>query len=128
MSNPKKRAAEAAPSSKKNKKRKTKGSRDDDALDTDLGINTLVARMDNQLLADHLAQKTTRFGSDLSPVELSDLSVPGKTPHRRTSSQTRAHPLSPQPAVYRTRRRGKKTGLSSTFPPSWRPSRKMPKA
>ncbi|KAM4064997.1 u3-containing 90S pre-ribosomal complex subunit [Hirsutella rhossiliensis] len=76
MSNPKKRGAESAPPPKKNKKRKTKSSRDDEALDTDLGINTLVARMDNQLLADHLAQKTTRFGGDLSSVELSDLTVP----------------------------------------------------
>ncbi|EQL03546.1 hypothetical protein G6O67_002090 [Ophiocordyceps sinensis] len=76
MSNPKKRSAETAPPPKKNKKRKTKSHPEDEALDTDLGLNTLFARMDNQLLADHLTQKTKRFGSDLSPVELSDLTVP----------------------------------------------------
>lgn len=84
MSNPKKRAAEAAPPSKKNKKRKTKFQHEHEALDTALGINTLVARMENQLLADHLAQKTSRFGSDLSSVELSDLAVPGKPPRDST--------------------------------------------
>ncbi|KAK6820646.1 hypothetical protein PG987_015046 [Apiospora arundinis] len=31
--------------------------------------------MDSQLLADYLAQKTSRFGSDLSPVELADLYI-----------------------------------------------------
>lgn len=78
MSNPKKRAAEDAPPSvKKSKKRKSKFS--EEGLDEQLGVNTLFARMDNQLLADHLAQKMTRFGTDLSPVELSDLSLSGKT-------------------------------------------------
>jgi len=79
MSNPKKRAAadDAAPSSKKAKKKKSKAnSQDDETLDTELGLNTLFSRLDNQLLADYLAQKTTRFGSDLSPVEIADLALP----------------------------------------------------
>ncbi|GJN67413.1 DNA/RNA helicase, DEAD/DEAH box type [Purpureocillium lilacinum] len=75
MSNPKKRAAEPAAPAKTTKKRKTKAQQDDELLDMDLGVNTLFARMDNQLLADHLAQKLTRFGGDLSSVELSDLTV-----------------------------------------------------
>lgn len=50
----------------------------DDSLDTELGINTAFARLDNQLLADHLLQKLTRFGADLSPVEVADLTIPGK--------------------------------------------------
>ena len=50
----------------------------DDFLDTELGVNTSFARMDNQLLADHLLQKLTRFGADLSPVEVSDMTIPGK--------------------------------------------------
>jgi protein CMS1 len=82
MSNPKKRAAadDVAPSSKKAKKKKSKAnSQDDETLDTELGLNTLFARLDNQLLADYLAQKTTRFGSDLSPVEIADLALPGRT-------------------------------------------------
>lgn len=77
MSNPKKRAAESAPPPKKAKKRKTKF-QEDEALDTELGLNTLFSRMDNQLLADHLAQKISRFGGDLSSVELSDLTVSGE--------------------------------------------------
>ncbi|KND92647.1 Protein cms1 [Tolypocladium ophioglossoides CBS 100239] len=75
MSNAKKRAAESAPPSKKPKKRKTRFQQEDEALDTELGLNTLFSRMDNQLLADHLAQKINRFGGDLSSVELSDLTV-----------------------------------------------------
>lgn len=76
MSNSKKRAAEPAPEAKK-KKKKAKLSKDDEALDMELGLNTLFNRLDNQLLADHLAQKLGRFGSDLSSVELSDLTVSG---------------------------------------------------
>ena len=77
MSNPKKRAAEdgsSAPS--KGKKRKANMDKDD-SLDSELGINTTYARMDNQLLADHLLQKLTRFGADLSPVEVADMTIPG---------------------------------------------------
>lgn len=77
MSNPKKRAAEEAPSSKRAKKKKP-NFQDNEALDADLGVNTLFARMDNQLLADHFAQKLSRFGGDLSSVEVSDLTVSGK--------------------------------------------------
>ena len=76
MSNPKKRAAEPAPETKK--KKKTKFQQEDDALDMELGLNTLFTRMDNQLLADHLLQKLSRFGTDLSSVELSDLTVSGE--------------------------------------------------
>lgn len=76
---PKKRQAEDNPSHnpKKNKKRKANAP-DHDTLDTELGLNTLFTKMDNQLLADHLAQKLSRFGSDLSAVEISDLTVSGK--------------------------------------------------
>lgn len=77
MSNSKKRAAEDVPSSKKAKKKKKGNSQEDDSLDTEIGVNTLFSRIDNQLLADYLAQKTTRFGSDLSPVEISDLTLSG---------------------------------------------------
>ena len=59
------------------KKRKSKGWDDDSLLDLDAGINRAYASMDGQLLADHLSQKTARFGSDLSSVELSDLYISG---------------------------------------------------
>lgn len=78
MSNPKKRAAaDDEKPSKKAKKRKG-GFQNDESLDSELGLNTLFSRMDNQLLADYLAQKTTRFGTDLSTIELSDLTISGK--------------------------------------------------
>ncbi|KAK3336194.1 U3-containing 90S pre-ribosomal complex subunit-domain containing protein [Cercophora scortea] len=57
-------------------RRKRKKARQDDAdLDTEAGLNKAFARMDGQLVADHIAQKTSRFGSDLSSIELSDLYV-----------------------------------------------------
>ncbi|PHH88686.1 hypothetical protein CDD83_7199 [Cordyceps sp. RAO-2017] len=87
MSNSKKRSAEPAPRPKQRKKQKTRGREDDETLNMDLGLNTLFSRMDNQLLADHLAQKTTRFGTDLSPVELSDLTVPATYIQDTTSWQ-----------------------------------------
>ncbi|KAI9163460.1 Protein CMS1 [Paramyrothecium foliicola] len=87
MSNPKKRAAEdPAPEKKSKKKRKAKY-REDESLDSELGLNTLFARMDNQLLADHLAQKLSRFGTELSSVELSDLTVSANSIQDTTSWQ-----------------------------------------
>lgn len=77
MSNPKKRAAEEAAPAKKAKKRKAKHAVEDENLDTERGLNTLFAKMDSQLLADYLAQKLARFGTDLSPIELSDLALSG---------------------------------------------------
>lgn len=77
MSNSKKRAAEDAAPAKKAKKRKAKHAVDDESLDTELGLNTLFSKMDGQLLADYHAQKLARFGTDLSPVELSDLALSG---------------------------------------------------
>lgn len=47
--------------------------------DTDSNINTAIGKMDNRLLADYVAQRTKRFGEDLSLVELEDMHVPGKT-------------------------------------------------
>ena len=76
MSNSRKRPAEQAADGKR-KKRNTKFSHEDESLDAELGVNTLFTRMDNQLLADYLAQKTGRFGTDLSTIELSDLTLSG---------------------------------------------------
>ena len=88
MSNPKKRAAESTAPAKQSKKRKTKSQQqDDELLDMQLGINTLFSRMDNQLLADHLAQKLSRFGGDLSSVELADLTVSGENWLLQVSSE-----------------------------------------
>lgn len=78
MSNTKKRAADDAAPAKKAKKKK-KANVEDESLDTELGVNTLFQRMDNQLLADYLAQRLSRFGSDLSSIEISDITLPGES-------------------------------------------------
>lgn len=80
MSKSRKRVADDGPSTadRKGKKRKSNADKDD-SLDMELGINTAFARLDNQLLADHLLQKLTRFGADLSSVEVSDMTIPGKS-------------------------------------------------
>lgn len=68
----------AATESKRSAKRKqSKKPKDitEEALDEELGVNHSIAHMDSQLLADHLAQRTKRFLSDLSTVELEDLHV-----------------------------------------------------
>ncbi|WYZ45557.1 hypothetical protein EsH8_VIII_000873 [Colletotrichum jinshuiense] len=76
MSNPKKRAApDQDGEGGKKKKKKSAFAVDETLLNGELGINESFAVMDNQLLADYTAQKLTRFGTDLSSVELSDLSI-----------------------------------------------------
>ncbi|GKT66555.1 replication regulator [Colletotrichum tofieldiae] len=76
MSNPKKRAAPTQDAEgQKKKKKKSAYHVDETLLNGELGINESFAVMDNQLLADYTAQKIARFGTDLSPVELSDLSI-----------------------------------------------------
>ncbi|KAM0195071.1 hypothetical protein ACHAPA_005666 [Fusarium lateritium] len=89
MSTTKKRQAEdtpAQPKPKKSKKRKANAP-DDELLDTELGLNTLFNKMDNQLLADHLAQKLGRFGTELSAVEISDMTVSANAIQDTTSWQ-----------------------------------------
>ncbi|AEO65145.1 uncharacterized protein THITE_2111847 [Thermothielavioides terrestris NRRL 8126] len=60
---------------RKKQKKQKKMREDEGDLDVEAGLNRAFERMDGQLLADHLAQKTRRFGTDLSPVELSDLYI-----------------------------------------------------
>lgn len=62
--------------SKRSAKRKKVSSAADDALDLDAGVNHAIAHMDAQIMADHIAQRTKRFQSDLSMVELDDLRIP----------------------------------------------------
>ncbi|MCJ1367701.1 hypothetical protein MMC16_006835 [Acarospora aff. strigata] len=76
-----KRDAESNTKAEKTAKRKKKrklGAVEDDDLDVDLGINKAVGRMDSSLVADYVAQRTKRFGGDLSLVELEDRHIPGK--------------------------------------------------
>ena len=49
----------------------------DGSLDLVPGINQAIARSNSALLADFVAQRTKRFASDLSLVELEDQHIPG---------------------------------------------------
>ncbi|KAK4214104.1 U3-containing 90S pre-ribosomal complex subunit-domain containing protein [Rhypophila decipiens] len=78
-----KRPSEDDGGSRKKKKKKVR--QDEGDLDAEAGLNLAFARMDGQLLADYIAQKTTRFGTDLSTVELSDLYISGNAIKDTTS-------------------------------------------
>jgi len=67
----------AKKAAKKSKSKKSKVVEEDE-LDTDSGINKAFSHMDNQLLADYVAQRTRKFESNLSLVELEDKYIPGK--------------------------------------------------
>ncbi|KAK1452701.1 hypothetical protein CCUS01_10742 [Colletotrichum cuscutae] len=102
MSNTKKRAApsqEGGEGGQKAKKQKKKSAYqvDETLLNAELGINESFAVMDNQLLADYTAQKISRFGTDLSPVELSDLSISANA-IKDTTSWTQPRALDTLPA------------------------------
>ena len=66
--------ATAKRKAKRGKKAKTA---EDADVDLENGINHALGRMDNRLLADYVAQKTKRFESNLSLVELEDKHIPG---------------------------------------------------
>lgn len=69
-------------SSSRNKRRRATAFEQEDLdLDLEAGLNTKIALLDSMLLADHLAQKTRRFGTDLKPVELSALDISREFPH-----------------------------------------------
>lgn len=68
-----KRATEDVPKKAKSKKAK---SEEEDELDIEAGINRAFAHMDNQLLADYVAQRTRKYESDLSMIELEDKYIP----------------------------------------------------
>ena len=57
------------------KRKKSAHEQADLDLDLEAGLNKKIAFLDSMLLADHLAQKTRRFGTDLKPVELSALDI-----------------------------------------------------
>jgi len=69
----------------KKRRKQSRHEVDDSLLDLEAGLNTALARMDPQLLADHVDRQTGRFGTDLSPVELSDLRVPAAAIRDTTS-------------------------------------------
>ncbi|KAL2260079.1 hypothetical protein VTK26DRAFT_6032 [Humicola hyalothermophila] len=83
----KKRRLEDDDKPRKKAKKQKKVREDEGDLDVEAGLNRAFERMDGQLLADHIAQKTRRFGTDLSPVELSDLYISANAIQDTTSWQ-----------------------------------------
>ena len=69
----------AKKAAKKTKAKKFAG--EEDELDIDAGINRAFSHMDNQLLADYVAQRTRKYESDLSSIELEDKHIPGARCH-----------------------------------------------
>ena len=68
--------SEEKKSAKRRKLKKPKDV-DDEALDAELGVNHAIAHMDSRLMADHIAQRTKRFRTELSLVEAEDYHIPG---------------------------------------------------
>lgn len=70
---------EPSKTAKKSKKKRPKKPKDidDEALDSELGLNHAIGHMDSQLLADHIAQRTRRFQPDLTEVEAEDARISG---------------------------------------------------
>jgi protein CMS1 len=76
----KKRKRGVVEQSAKRAAKKTKSKKnaiDEDELDLENCINKAFSHMDNQLLADYLAQRTRKYESDLSSIELEDKHIPG---------------------------------------------------
>ncbi|KAI1772717.1 U3-containing 90S pre-ribosomal complex subunit-domain containing protein [Hypoxylon cercidicola] len=59
----------------KKRKRAAAFEEDEEYLDLETGVNKKIGLIDNLLLADHLAKKVRRFGTGLTPVELSRLDI-----------------------------------------------------
>ena len=66
----------AKKAAKKSKSKRSKAGEEDE-IDTEAGINKTFSRMDNQLLADYVAQRTRKYETELSLVELEDKYIPG---------------------------------------------------
>lgn len=61
----------------KRKKSKKAKLDEDENLDLKKGLNLAIGKLDSRLLADYVAQRTKRFSTDLSLVELEDRHIPG---------------------------------------------------
>ncbi|KAH6671719.1 U3-containing 90S pre-ribosomal complex subunit-domain containing protein [Halenospora varia] len=74
--------AKKAPKKAKSKKVKAI---EEDELDLDVGINNAFSHMDSQLLADYVGQRTKKYESDLSSIELEDKYIPASAIQDTTS-------------------------------------------
>ena len=70
-------AVENSGKRKRSRKSKEPNSNEDHNLDLDKGLNVVIAKLDNRLLADYVAKRTKRFFPDLSLFELEDKYVSG---------------------------------------------------
>ena len=68
---------EPEPTVRKKRKRKAKVEAQEH-LDLENSVNLSIGLMDSQLLSDYFARMTARSGSDLSAVEIADLSISGE--------------------------------------------------
>ena len=105
---------------KKSKAKKGKSGEKDDNIDVEAGINKAFAHMDNQLLADYVAQRTRKYESDLSSVELEDKYLPGMAPC--LAMHLLANRSGVQQPSYKIQLRGLNPGQQTTFPISLRNS------
>ncbi|KAF2427588.1 hypothetical protein EJ08DRAFT_592794 [Tothia fuscella] len=94
------RPAKRVKKSKKQKRTKKPKDINEDDLNADLGINLAIGRMDGQLMVDYVAQRTKRFQSDLTTVELEELYLPTKA-ILDTSSWEEMRDLTQLPAFLR---------------------------
>ncbi|KAG9231675.1 U3-containing 90S pre-ribosomal complex subunit-domain containing protein [Amylocarpus encephaloides] len=69
----------------KRPKTKQEKNGEEDGLNLELGINTTFSHMNNQLVADLLAQKTRKYQNDLSSIELGDKNIPATSIQDTTS-------------------------------------------
>jgi hypothetical protein len=84
MNPPVKRGLNTQDSVGAKKKRKRKHRQEQgDHLDMDTSLNTSISLMDAGLLSDYFARMITRSGTNLSSVELGDLSLPGMSTHSK---------------------------------------------
>lgn len=70
--------SESRRSIKKKKKPRKANEDQDETLNLEQGVNTSIAKFDNRLLADFVAQRTKRFDPGLTLVELEDRHIPGR--------------------------------------------------
>lgn len=85
---------ESAPAARATKRKKVKEGKaeDDREIDLEAGVNLAIGKMDAPLLADYVAQRTKRFGGDLSVVELGDKHIPGMNCPRYIYHSTHTDP------------------------------------
>ena len=74
---PKDYHAPREPKMKKNRKTQRHDPAKEETFDLHMGVNMAIGKMNSSLLADHVAQRAKRFGTDLSLVELEDMRIPG---------------------------------------------------